>query len=64
MKKVFSLVVILFSIQSFAQSVIPCFTDELYVNAVRENPFLKIEEERRLFYVAIKLPVNMPVNLV
>ena len=38
MKKVFSLVVILFSIQSFAQSVIPCFTDELYVNAVRENP--------------------------
>jgi len=46
MKKVFSLVVILFSIQSFAQSVITCFTDELYVKAVRENPLLKIEEDR------------------
>lgn len=46
MKKVFSLVVILFSLQSFAQSVIPCFTDELYVKAVRENPLLKIEEDR------------------
>lgn len=46
MKKVFSLVIILFSIQSFAQSVIPCFTDELYVKAVRENPLLKIEEDR------------------
>ena len=46
MKKIFSLVVILFSLQSFAQSVIPCFTDELYVKAVRENPLLKIEEDR------------------
>lgn len=46
MKKVFSLVIILFSIQSFAQSVIPCFTDELYVKAIRENPLLKIEEDR------------------
>ncbi len=46
MKKVCSLLVLLFSLQSFAQSVIPCFTDELYVKAVRENPLLKIEEER------------------
>ncbi|MCF8429061.1 MAG: T9SS type A sorting domain-containing protein [Bacteroidia bacterium] len=46
MKKVFSIVFLLFSIQSFAQSVVPCFTDELYVNAVRENPLLKVEEDR------------------
>ncbi|MFZ4796536.1 MAG: M43 family zinc metalloprotease [Bacteroidia bacterium] len=46
MKRVFSLVFLLFSINSFAQSVVPCFTDELYVKAIQEKPLLKIEEER------------------
>jgi hypothetical protein len=46
MKNFFSLVFLFFSIQSFAQSVVPCYTDELYVKAVRENPLLKIEEDR------------------
>lgn len=46
MKNFFSLVILLISVQSFAQSVIPCITDELYVKAVRENPLLKIEEDR------------------
>ena len=48
MKKFFSLVILLISVQSFAQSVIPCITDELYVKAVRENPLLKIEEDQEL----------------
>jgi len=46
MKRVFSLVFLLFSINSFGQSVVPCYTDELYVKSINENPLLRIEEER------------------
>jgi len=46
MKRILIAAFLLFSINSFAQTVVPCITDELYVKSVQENPLLKVEEER------------------
>jgi len=46
MKRILNVAFLLFSINSFAQTVVPCITDELYVKSMQENPLLKIEEER------------------
>ncbi len=46
MKRILIAAFLLFSINSFAQTVVPCITDELYVKSIQENPLLKVEEER------------------
>jgi hypothetical protein len=46
MKRILIVTFLLFSINSFAQNVVPCITDELYVKSIQENPLLKVEEER------------------
>lgn len=45
-KKIFAVACIAFSIQSFGQQVIPCATDELYAYQVKQNPGLKIAEQK------------------
>jgi Pregnancy-associated plasma protein-A/Secretion system C-terminal sorting domain len=46
MKRILISAFLLFSINSYAQTVVPCITDELYVKSIQENPLLKVEEER------------------
>jgi hypothetical protein len=46
MKKIFSLAILFFSLNSFSQTVIPCATDELYIKSINENPEIKAEADR------------------
>jgi hypothetical protein len=46
MRKLLSLLFLLFGFNVFSQNVIPCVTDELYIKSVEANPAIKIEEER------------------
>jgi len=46
MRKILSICLVLISLNSFAQKVVHCVTDELHLKAIQENPLIKVEEDK------------------
>lgn len=46
MKKILCICLVLISLNSFAQKLVHCVTDELHLKAIQENPLIKVEEDK------------------